>query len=159
MLGDYVQGMTEPGLLRFYDMLTVGAMSRGSVFALGILPYVSARIYVRLAQRFWNPERRVLTRVTRGLTVGLALVQSYGYALFTQSVPGVVAQPGAGYLLQTTAVLTAASVFAMWLCENVTAEDVVRVPPKVKRSVLPEISGGYDAMYAQLRAARQKQAV
>lgn len=159
ILSAHLQAESGGGLLGLYDLVTVGAMSRGSIFALGIMPYLSARVYVGIARGLgFKASQRAITRITRGLTVGLSLVQGYGYARFTQSVPGVVALPGAAYLLQTTVVLTAASIFAMWLCEKVTADEVVR-PAVGKRSDLPEISGSHDAMYAQLRAARQKQAV
>jgi hypothetical protein len=90
------------------------------------LPYVSARIILRLArisspnlESWWHTEPGIAkrTRVTRWLTGGLALVQSFGFATFVQNVPGVVEQPGIGFLVKTMALLTASSIGVMLLSE------------------------------------------
>jgi hypothetical protein len=62
----------------------------------------------------------MLTRSTRWLTGGLALIQSYGFARFVEHMPGVVAQPGFGFLAQTMAVLTSGAIGVMLLSEQLT---------------------------------------
>jgi preprotein translocase subunit SecY len=116
-------------LLRFYDRLAGFGMSRGTVAALGFMPYLSARVFTWLARIVsptlddrWSDEagRGERTRWTRGLTFGLALVQSYGFARFTQTVPGVVTHPGPQHIAETMLVQTAVAMFLMWVAEEVT---------------------------------------
>jgi preprotein translocase subunit SecY len=129
-LSQYFRQGGGQGLLWLYDRLVGGALSRGAVLALGIMPYLSARIFVRIARMAipavadmnTHPDGRArLTRWTRALTVGLSLVQSYGVARFAQSLPGVVAIPGPGFVPQTMLVLTAGAVVAMFLGEQITS--------------------------------------
>lgn len=126
-LQNFLRGGASTWLLRLYDWIGGGALSRGSVFAIGIMPYISARIFLRLAritspklEHWWHTEAGIAkrTRLTRWLTGGLALVQSYGFAKFVQNVPGVVEQPGIGFLVKTMAVLTASSIGVMLLSES-----------------------------------------
>jgi preprotein translocase subunit SecY len=127
ILGNYLRS-SGTLLLTLYDRLGGGGLSRGGALALGIMPYVSARIMVRLA-RVAAPSldamsdtsrgREKLNRWTRALTVGLALVQSYGFAKFAQGIPGAVAHPGIGFVAQTMLVLTAGSVVAMVVSEQI----------------------------------------
>ena len=63
--------------------------------------------------------RKNLTGWTRGLTAGLALIQSYGFASFVQAIPGAVAHPGAGFIAQTMLVLTSGSLVMMALSERI----------------------------------------
>jgi len=114
------------GLLALYDWVVAGGVSRGAVLALGVMPWLSATLLVRLARSLapsLGAGRATLTRWTRALTVGLALVQSYGFAHFAQSVPGAVAEPGAGFVVRTMLVLTLGAVLVMLLGERVTARD------------------------------------
>lgn len=101
---------------------------RGGALALGILPFITATIVVRLT-RVVSPEmermsrtsegRASLTRWTRVLTTALALVQSYGFARFVQAVPGAVDNPGFGFIGQTMLVLTTGSLVAMAVTERI----------------------------------------
>jgi hypothetical protein len=119
------------GLLRFYDILAGGTIARAAVLALGIFPYLSARVYVRIA-RATVPAvgdlastpagRRRLRSWTRGLTAAIALVQSYGYAWFLQSIPGAVAHPGASFIGQTMLILTAGSIVVGRIGEGLTLD-------------------------------------
>lgn len=129
LLSDYFGRGTGNGLVRVYDWFVGGSVSRGAVLALGIMPYVSARIFVRLARMVvpvveeMSTERsgqKTLTIWTRYLTAGLALVQSYGFARFAQSLPGVVTHPGAGFIAQTMVTLSAGAMFVMWLGERMS---------------------------------------
>lgn len=118
------------GLLSLYNWLAGGAMARGSMLALGIMPYASARMFMALAgivssrvrgMSSHADGRKTLVHWTRALTTVLALIQSYGFARFTEQVPGVVAQPGLPYIAQTMLVLTTGALFMMWLCEQILA--------------------------------------
>jgi preprotein translocase subunit SecY len=130
VLSDYIRRTGGTGLLKLYDLIVGGALSRGAVLALGIMPYFSARIIMRLL-RVANPtiaamaasdaEQPRLTRWTRALTFGLSVVQSFGFARFVQSVPGVVANPGPAFIAQTMFVLTAGAMGVAWLGERFAA--------------------------------------
>ncbi len=168
VLGAFL-GRQGVGLLGLYDRLVGGAMSSGSVLGLGLMPYLSARVF-RLLARVVSPTiarlersadgRRILSRWTMRLTAGLSVVQAYGFARFTQALPGAVAQPGVAYTLQTVAALSAVAVFMGWIAEQVTADDVdarreepsllSEAPPDVYRAAvqrvvtpLPSISGDH----------------
>jgi preprotein translocase subunit SecY len=130
-LTDYFQNQQGRGggLLGLYDLFVGGGLSRATVFALGIMPYISASIFIQIAgavvptvDKMQKDEegRKKLTQWTRYLTIGLALVQAYGFALFTRSLPGAVANPGFGFLLQMMLVLTTGAMFVMWLGEQIT---------------------------------------
>ncbi len=99
------------------------------MFALGIMPYISASIFVQIAgavvptvDKMQKDEegRKKLTQWTRYLTVLLAAIQAYGFALFVQSVPGAVAAPGFGFTAGMMLVLTTGAMFVMWLGEQIT---------------------------------------
>lgn len=117
------------GLLGLYDLFTGGQLSRATVFALGIMPYISSSIFVQIAgavipqvEKMQKDEegRKKLNQWTRYGTVLLAWVQAWGFALFTQSMQGVVATPGFGFQVQMAFFLTAGAVFVMWLGEQIT---------------------------------------
>ena len=117
------------GLAGLYDLFVGGGLSRATVFALGIMPYISASIFVQIAgavipqvEKMQKDEegRKKLTQYSRYLTVFLAIVQAWGFALFTESLQGAVANPGFGFRLQTALFLTTGAVFVMWLGEQIT---------------------------------------
>ena len=117
------------GLLGLYDLFTGGQLSRATVFALGIMPYISASIFLQIAQavlpqvdKMQKDEegRKKLNQYTRYITVALAAVQAWGFALFTESMQGVVDAPGFGFRLQMTFFLTTGAIFVMWLGEVIT---------------------------------------
>ena len=117
------------GLLGLYDLFTGGQLSRATVFALGIMPYISSSIFVQIAgavipqvEKMQKDEegRKKLNQWTRYGTVVLAWVQAWGFALFTQSLQGVVNNPGFGFQVQMAFFLTAGAVFVMWLGEQIT---------------------------------------
>src|SRR3954451_21010095 len=99
------------GLLGLYDLFTGGQLSRATVFALGIMPYISASIFVPIAgavipqvDKMQKDEegRKTLNQWMRYLTVLLAWVQAWGFSLFTESLQGVVANPGFGFRMENT---------------------------------------------------------
>src|SRR5688500_10972041 len=119
----------QGGLLNLYDLFTGGQMSRATVFALGIMPYISASIFAQIAaavlpqlEKMNKDEegRKKINQWTRYGTVLLAWVQAWGFALFTQSIPGVVANPGSVFQVQMAFFLTAGAIFVMWLGEQIT---------------------------------------
>ncbi|HEX7123520.1 MAG TPA: preprotein translocase subunit SecY [Gemmatimonadaceae bacterium] len=117
------------GLLGLYDLFVGGQLSRATVFALGIMPYISASIFIQIAgavvptvEKMQKDEdgRKRLSQWTRYLTVGLAMVQAWGFAIFTESIQGAVLYPGMGFKLQMALFLTSGAIFVMWLGEQIT---------------------------------------
>ncbi len=132
-LTDFFANKGKGGLLGLYDLFVGGGLSRATVFALGIMPYISASIFVQIAgavipqvDKMQKDEqgRKKLEQWTRYLTVALAVVQAWGFALFTESLPGAVVHPGLGFKIQMVLVLTTGAVFVMWLGEQITERGV-----------------------------------
>lgn len=128
-LTDYFTRQQGGGLLGLYDMFVGGGLSRATVFALGIMPYISASIFIQIAgavmpsvDKLQKDEegRKKLTQYTRYITVALAVVQAYGFALFTTSLPMAVSRPGAWFTTQMILFLTTGALFVMWLGEQIT---------------------------------------
>ena len=127
-------GQLQDSLFGVYDMFVGGALSRATIFGLGIMPYISASIIFQLLaavvpavekmQKEGEDGRKKLTQWTRYATVGLALLQGYGYAVFVQSIAGAVRNPGAFFLLSTALILTIGAVFVMWLGEQITERGI-----------------------------------
>jgi preprotein translocase subunit SecY len=121
------------GLLGLYNLFTGGGLSRATVFALGIMPYISASIFMQIAgavvptvDKMQKDEegRKQITQWTRYLTVLLAVVQAWGFALFTESQAGAVLEPGFGFRLQMVLFLTTGAMFVMWLGEQITERGI-----------------------------------
>ena len=121
-------------LFGVYDMFTGGGLSRATIFALGIMPYISASIMFQLLaavfptveklQKEGDEGRKKLTQWTRYTTVGLSAIQAYGYAMFLQSIPGAIRNPGFGFVFTTVLALTVGALFVMWLGEQITERGV-----------------------------------
>jgi preprotein translocase subunit SecY len=116
-------------LFGIYDMFVGGGLSRATVMALGIMPYISASIFWQLmgavfpaVEKLQREEegRKKITQWTRYLTVGLAAGQAWGISIFIQGMQGAVASPGLSFQLTTTFVLTVGGIFVMWLGEQIT---------------------------------------
>src|SRR6266700_1255634 len=132
-LADFLRNQGQGTLFSLYDLFAGGGFSRATVFALGIMPYISASIVFQLAgpvfpviEKMQRDEegRKKLTQWTRYLTVLLCLFQAYGFALFTEQLPGAVAQPGWGFRMTTVLTLTTGGVFIMWLGEQITERGI-----------------------------------
>src|SRR5437868_827536 len=117
------------GLLGLYDLFVGGGLSHATVFALGIMPYISASIFFQIAgaviptvEKMQKDEegRKKVTQWTRYATVVLAAVQGWGFALFTSSLENAVLNPGLAFKLQMVLVLTTGAMFVMWLGEQIT---------------------------------------
>jgi preprotein translocase subunit SecY len=121
------------GILDMFNMFSGGALSRASVFALGIMPYISASIIVQLLttvspqlealKKEGEAGRRKITQYTRYGTVFLALFQSVGISIALES-QGVVIDPGMGFRITAVATLTAGTMFLMWLGEQITERGI-----------------------------------
>src|SRR5271166_3203163 len=120
--------------LGFVDLFSGGQLRRLTVFALGIMPYITASIILQLMTVVYEPlaklqkegelGRKKITQWTRYLTLGLSAVQSLGIAYTLQRQPGFVLNPGIGFVLMTMLTLTTGSVFIMWLGEQITERGV-----------------------------------
>src|ERR1041384_1423720 len=132
-LADFVRNQGQGTLFGLYDLFAGGSLRRAAVFAMGIMPYISASIVFQLAapvfpvvEKMQRDEegRKKLTQWTRYLTVVLCLFQAYGYALFTEQIPGAVGAPGFFFRLTTVLTLTTGGVFVMWLGEQITERGI-----------------------------------
>jgi preprotein translocase subunit SecY len=123
-----------------YNMFTGGSLARVTVFALGVMPYISSSIIIQLLTVVWpyleriskegELGRRKITQYTRYLTVLLAIVQAFGYALWLErstEAPGglpLVYDPGWGFRLMCVLTLTTGTMFVMWLGEQITERGI-----------------------------------
>ncbi|RZI97922.1 MAG: preprotein translocase subunit SecY, partial [Brevundimonas sp.] len=125
----------QRGILDMFNMFSGGAVERMAVFALNVMPYISASIIVQLMGTVYPPweklrkeggdsGRKQLNQYTRYLTVVLALFQSAGIAIGLNATPGLVADPGLFFVVSTVTVLTGGTMLLMWLGEQVTARGV-----------------------------------
>ncbi len=122
-------GSLQNTMFGIYDMFVGGGLSRATIFALGIMPYISASIMFQLLatvfptveklQKEGEDGRKKLTQWTRYTTIGLSILQGYGYSAFLIST-GAVANPGFGFTFTTVLTLTVGAVFVMWLGEQIT---------------------------------------
>jgi preprotein translocase subunit SecY len=112
------------------DMFSGGNMSQVTIFALGIMPYISASIILQLLTVVWpfleklskegELGRRKITQYTRYGTIVLSVVQALGIAIFLEHQPGMVSNPGLFFKVLTVLTLTTGTTFIMWLGEQIT---------------------------------------
>src|SRR5215207_11341364 len=122
------------GILGMFDMFSGGALGRMTIFALNIMPYISASIIIQLMtsvspqlealKKEGEAGRKVLNQYTRYLTVLLATLQAWGIAVGLQGAGNVVSEPGVFFLLSTTVTLTGGTMFLMWLGEQITSRGI-----------------------------------
>jgi preprotein translocase subunit SecY len=122
------------GILGMFNTFSGGAVQRMAVFALNVMPYISASIIMQLMatsvpslerlKKEGEVGRKQINQYTRYLTLALAMVQSYGIAMGLQSSPGVVVHPGLFFVASTVITLTGGTMFLMWLGEQITARGV-----------------------------------
>jgi len=121
-------------LLGFVDLFSGGQFRRMTIFALGIMPYITSSIILQLLTVVYEPlaklqkegelGRKKITKWTRYLTLGLSAVQSFGIAIGLQKAGTFVIDPGYGFILMAVLTLTTGSVFIMWLGEQITERGV-----------------------------------
>jgi preprotein translocase subunit SecY len=133
LLNYFQQQGNSGGLLGLYNLFTGGQLARSTVFALGIMPYISASIFMQIAgavlpkvEKMQKEEegRKRINQWTRYATVLLAAVQGWGFALFVESLPNVVLAPGGAFRFQMMFFLTTGAVFVMWLGEQITERGI-----------------------------------
>src|ERR1700758_2526339 len=117
-------------VLGFVDLFSGGNLRRLTIFALGIMPYITASIILQLLTVVYEPlaklqkegemGRKKITMWTRYLTVILSAVQSFGIAISLQKAGDFVNTPGPAFILMTMLTLTTGSAFIMWLGEQIT---------------------------------------
>ncbi|HEY2357374.1 MAG TPA: preprotein translocase subunit SecY [Phenylobacterium sp.] len=123
------------GILGMFNMFSGGAVRNMAVFALNVMPYISASIIVQLLGTIYPPweklrkeggeaGRKTLNQYTRYLTVILALFQAFGISMGLQSGQGIVDNPGIFFTVSTVATLTGGTMFLMWLGEQITSRGV-----------------------------------
>lgn len=132
-----VSGADANGLMSLLDMFSGGAFTNASIFALGIMPYISASIVIQLLslavpyfqkmQREGESGRRKINQYTRYLTVLILLVQGPSYLLTLPYTVGVSVNPGinqAMFMVSSTIILAAGSMFILWLGERITDKGI-----------------------------------
>ena len=121
-------------ILGIFNMFSGGALERFSVFALGIMPYISASIIMQLLtvvvptletlKKEGEAGRRKITQYTRYGTLFLAMFQSFGIAIALESQPGLVLEAGLAFRLVTAITLVSGTMFLMWLGEQITERGI-----------------------------------
>ncbi|MDB2391264.1 preprotein translocase subunit SecY [Alphaproteobacteria bacterium] len=122
------------GILGMFDMFSGGALSRMTIFALNIMPYITASIIMQLMtaivpslealKKDGESGRKMINQYTRYMTVVLATVQGYGIAVGLESASGVVGDPGMFFRVTTVVTLVGGTLFLMWLGEQITSRGV-----------------------------------
>ena len=176
VLGEF---LTEQAgtLFGFYDMFVGGAFRKATIFALGIMPYISASIIIQLLgsvvpyfqklQKEGEEGRKKITQYTRYGTVLISLMQSYGISVFLESIRlqdgrTVVGQPGWGFRLLTMITLTSGTIFIMWLGEKIDERGIgngisliifIGIVARFPTAVLEEyrlVSAGTQSLFTEL---------
>ena len=138
-LDEFAQQLGKNSMFGLYDMFTGNNLSKVTIFALGIMPYISASIILQLLTVVWpylerlskegELGRRKITQYTRYGTIALSIVQSLGIAIFLErntSPSGfhLVMNPGWGFRLMTILTLSTGTSFIMWLGEQITERGI-----------------------------------
>lgn len=138
LAGSALQDQTNSGILGLLDIFSGGAFSNASIFALGIMPYISASIVIQLLgiaipyfqklQKEGESGRRKINQWTRYLTIGILLLQAPAYLInLNNTVPAsafVLGQGNMLFLIMATTVLIAGTMFVMWLGEKITDKGI-----------------------------------
>ena len=122
------------GIIGLFNMFSGGAVSRMAIFALNIMPYISASIIIQLLttvsptlealKKEGEAGRKTINQYTRYLTVVLAVFQSYGIAVGLEGSGAVVSDPGWFFRISTVITLTGGTMFLMWLGEQITSRGI-----------------------------------
>ncbi len=163
VMRSFVKG--QGGVVGFFNLFSGGALENMSLFALGIMPYISASIILQLMGMVYKPVdelrkegeqgRRKLDQYTRYGTVALSLFQAYGIAQLLQSQSssegggGLVQHPGLSFILMTMITLTTGTAFLMWVGEQITERGISNgISLLIMASIvtrIPESVAGYIA--------------
>ena len=131
---DQVFRSQSGGILGMFNMFAGGGIHRMAIFALNIMPYISASIIIQLLttvspqlealKKEGESGRKMLNQYTRYLTVILAVFQAYGIAIGLEGAGNVVAEPGWFFRISTVITLTGGTMFLMWLGEQITSRGI-----------------------------------
>ncbi|MCF8370495.1 MAG: preprotein translocase subunit SecY [Bacteroidales bacterium] len=131
-----LQSSSQEGLMGLLNMFSGGAFGNASIFALGIMPYITASIVVQLLgmaipyfqrlQREGESGRKKMNQITRYLTVGILILQAPSYIanLRVQLPPSAFVSEGTFFFISSVLVLTAGTMFVMWLGEKITDKGI-----------------------------------
>ena len=124
----------KQGVLELFNMFSGGAVQRMAIFALNIMPYISASIIIQLLtsvvpsletlKKEGESGRKIINQYTRYLTVALALFQAYGIAVGLEGQQNVVSDPGWFFRISTVLTLMGGTMFLMWLGEQITSRGI-----------------------------------
>ena len=124
----------KQGVLELFNMFSGGAVQRMAIFALNIMPYISASIIIQLMtsvipsletlKKEGEAGRKVINQYTRYLTVILAAFQAYGIAVGLSAQQGIVTEPGMFFIVSTVITLVGGTMFLMWLGEQITSRGI-----------------------------------
>lgn len=124
----------QSGILGLFNMFSGGAVGRMAIFALGIMPYISASIIIQLMtsivpslealKKEGEAGRKVINQYTRYGTVFLAIVQAYGIAVGLEGGTNIVIDPGMFFRIATVITLTGGTMFLMWIGEQITSRGI-----------------------------------
>ncbi|HKY86076.1 MAG TPA: preprotein translocase subunit SecY, partial [Pseudorhodoplanes sp.] len=122
------------GILGMFNMFAGGGINRMAIFALNIMPYISASIIIQLMttvsptlealKKEGEAGRKTINQYTRYLTVVLAAFQAYGISIGLEGAGNVVSDPGLFFRISTVITLTGGTMFLMWLGEQITARGI-----------------------------------
>jgi preprotein translocase subunit SecY len=125
---------SQSGVLGLFNMFSGGAVGRLAIFALAIMPYISASIIIQLLssvvptfealKKEGEQGRKILNQYTRYLTLVLAVFQAYGIGVGLQGSGNLVLEPGPFFLLSTTITLVGGTMFLLWLGEQITSRGI-----------------------------------
>ncbi|MBA5777931.1 preprotein translocase subunit SecY [Stappia sp. F7233] len=127
-------GQAQQGIIGLFNMFAGGAVERMAIFALGIMPYISASIIIQLMtsvvpsleqlKKEGEQGRKVINQYTRYGTVLLATFQAYGIAVGLEGAANVVVDPGWFFRISTVLTLVGGTMFLMWLGEQITSRGI-----------------------------------
>lgn len=160
-----LQSQTKEGLLALLNMFSGGAFSNASIFALGIMPYISASIVIQLLgmavpyfqklQRDGESGRTKMNQYTRYLTIAILLVQAPSYLLNLRAQAGSALNPTLDwtlFMISSTIILAAGSMFILWLGERITDKGIgngismiilVGIIARLPQSFIQEVSARF----------------
>src|SRR6202521_4549909 len=129
----------QGGILGLFNMFAGGAVERMAIFALNIMPYISASIILQLMttvskklealKKEGEQGRKVINQYTRYLTAVLAAFQAYGIAIGLAGAGNIVTDPGWFFRISTVITLTGGTIFLMWLGEQITSRGIGKGSP------------------------------
>ncbi len=127
-------GHAQSGIIGMFNMFSGGAVRRMAIFALGIMPYISASIIIQLMttvvpslenlKKEGEQGRKIMNQYTRYGTVILAVIQAYGISVGLEGSGNVVSDPGWFFRISTVITLTGGTMFLMWLGEQITSRGI-----------------------------------